>query len=84
MTWLLENLPAPGDDNWEHLIDILNVGILGKNVRRLAQGLPRPDNHILSETTWRVLSGQKIWPLCEETAFELVKHYQAMLEAELG
>lgn len=81
--WLLRNLPPPGSDDWESLEDILNVSIRGKNVRRLAQGIPCPEGHFLSEPMWRVFSGQKTLPLSGKAAVEIVQYYRAMLEAAL-
>ncbi len=82
--WLVSKLPSPGDDDWHMLDDILSISTTGKQVRRIARGLPRPDKHLVSEPMWKILTGQRTLQLAGETAIDLVKRYQAILEADLG
>jgi hypothetical protein len=82
--WLIENMPPPGSDDWQALDNILGVGILGADVRRLAKGLPRPHQHLLSESMWRVLTAQKSLSLSGKAAAELISRYRAVLNTEFG
>jgi hypothetical protein len=53
---------------------------MGRNVRRLGQGLFRPDDQPLSEPMWLTLTGQKVLPLAGKAAIKLVEHYWLLLE----
>jgi transcriptional regulator with XRE-family HTH domain len=82
--WLVQNLPAPGNEDWSSLDDILEIGIRGRDVRRFVPGQPRPEGHLLSEPMWRVFTAQKTFPLAVHAVRELIKRYVARLAAELS
>lgn len=82
--WLADNMPPPGSDDWERLDYILNLGIRGKSVRRLVTGAPRPEDHFLSEPMWRVLTGQRVLPLCGAVAIDWVNRCRSELQTELS
>jgi hypothetical protein len=81
--WLANELP-PDEKDWSSLEDILSIGTMGEQVRRLARGLPYPGEHIISEPLWKILTGQRPIPLVGETAVALVKRYLTILETELS
>jgi hypothetical protein len=62
--------------------DILNVGMLGQQGRRLMKGQPPPD-HLLNGPEWRVLSGQRVLPLRGNERRQLVERYLRTLETQV-
>lgn len=82
--WLVRQLPPPGTDDWHALNDILSISTSGERVRHVARGLPRPDEHKVSEPMWKIFTGQRALPLAEEAAAKLIQHYLTILETELG
>ena len=84
IAWLVNELPPPGEDDWASLDDILGIGTMGEQARRLARGLPYPGDHVVSEPLWKILTGQRPMPLVGEPAVALVKRYLTILETELS
>ena len=64
--------------------NILNLGMLGDEVRRLMINNQSPPNHFLRGPEWQVLSGLKVFPLIENRAKELIKHYVKELKDGLS
>ena len=64
--------------------DILNIGMLGAEGRRPPVDKQPPTGHLLTGPEWRVLSGQRTWPLLTQAAREVANRYLAELESELG
>ena len=83
VTWLVNELPS-GEEDWVLFDDILSIGTMGEQARRLAGGLPRPREHIVSEPIWKLLTGQRPIPLVGSVAVAFVKHYLSVLETELS
>lgn len=81
--WLIKELPPPEDDDWKALEDILSISTMGERIRRIARGLPRPNEHFVSEPIWKILTGQHALPLSGEAAVKLIQHYLSILETEL-
>ena len=74
---------SPESRAWHWVDDILNVGMLGGEGRRLTTGPEPPAGHFLNGPEWRVLSGQKTVPLVGPEAVQLVQRYLAELEQAL-
>ncbi len=83
ITWFVEELMPPGTDNWEAVKDILSISTMGKPIRRLAQGLTRPDDSMISESIWKLLTGQRALPLVGHSVQNVVQRYLNLLEATL-
>jgi hypothetical protein len=96
VAWLSHKLPrylgasnapgpplSPDSPEYAWVEDILKVGMLGQEGRRLAMINPLPAEHILNGPEWYVLSGQKALPLVGKAATQLVTHYLVMLENQL-
>lgn len=82
VAWLIKILPPPGDNDWSALADILSIGTMGEQTRRLAEGLPYPGKHLISEPLWKILTGQRPMPLFGPAAVNLINRYVAILEDE--
>jgi hypothetical protein len=63
--------------------DILDIGMLGAQSRRILLEQRRPSPHILNGPEWQVLRGQRVLPLRGSEAEQLIKHYLHLLEAQL-
>lgn len=64
---------------------ILNVGMLGETGRRLAMlNRQPPAGHILNGPEWRVLSGQRVFPLVGDETAAVVRRYLAELDLKLA
>jgi hypothetical protein len=63
--------------------EILNIGMLGGEGRRLMTGPHPPSGHILNGPEWRVLNGQKAISFEVSKAKHLVEHYISTLEERL-
>ena len=83
IVWLVGQLPAPGDKDWSIVEDILDIGTMSQQTRRIARGLSRPERHLISASLWKVLAGQRALPLVGQAAVKLVKEYRIALETEL-
>lgn len=64
--------------------EILNIGMLGGASRRVMMEKQPPRGHILNGPEWRVLSGQRAFPLAGNEVRRLVQHYLATLEQMLA
>lgn len=60
--------------------NILNLGTIGNETRRLMISSQSPSNHFLNGPEWQVLSGQKVLSYVENGAIELIKCYVKKLE----
>lgn len=76
-------LPSLKPDNlgFRSVEQILGIGILGNEGRRLPLQTQRPPHHLLCEPEWRVLSGHRAFAPVESESQELIRIYLEYLEA---
>ncbi|MFC1976587.1 hypothetical protein ACFLXQ_09325, partial [Chloroflexota bacterium] len=76
-------LLPPGSRAVGWVEEILNIGMLGGEGRRLMTRPHPPSDHILNGPEWRVLSGQKAISFEETKAKHLIENYLSTLEERL-
>ncbi len=81
------NCPAPalmpGSRAWRWVEDILSVGVLGSESRRLATNDQPPACHFLNGPEWQALSGRRPHPWAEPAAARLIQGYAVALAHEM-
>lgn len=73
---------TPDSTAYKVVDNILSIGALGNEVRRVTRKIQPPSNHHLNGAEWRVLSGQKVLPIVENE-MQVVERYLGILVAEM-